>query len=211
MLLPIFASMFLISQASAAALVPRNPLRTLLAARQGGGLADTVPAPCKPKCNVIYGLIETCKTTSCLCTPGNARLLEGCVDCIVGLAPTPQVIASGQYLLDQFGETCIGTPGISSLTLSLSTTVNDGLPTNTRSGTAAAPDITTVTQRTVTANGPDPTPTRAAVTLTVTEGGQSSPSGLSGVPSSGALSGKACAGYGAMLVSVLVVVGTGLV
>ncbi|KAF5376463.1 hypothetical protein D9615_008603 [Tricholomella constricta] len=157
----VFVSGLLASQAGAVSLGQRTALRGLLT-RQSNPL-ETIPAVCEARCNSITDTVQNCQQPSCFCSTANARLLKDCLDCVVGLFPSPDIIATGQEVLDQFGDVCGGF-SIPRQTISL--------PLST-SSTSRTPDPTPPTIPTPSASPtitPDPSPltTTQIVQTTVT-------------------------------------------
>ncbi|KAH0580702.1 hypothetical protein H2248_002187 [Termitomyces sp. 'cryptogamus'] len=66
---------------------------------------------------LIHGL-QNCPNPACLCTTNNARTLESCLDCVVGIDPSTEVVMSAQSILSAFSGSCQGT-SVSSLSLSI--------------------------------------------------------------------------------------------
>ncbi|PFH53614.1 hypothetical protein AMATHDRAFT_1256 [Amanita thiersii Skay4041] len=106
---------------------------------------SSFPTQCQSICRPAISAINTCTTASCICTTAVADSLEGCINCTVNVLPDPDVISSGQQVLDTYGTTC---PGIHSLSLTVS-----GATTRTTSFAAGTGTVT------VTRSTPALTPT----------------------------------------------------
>ncbi|KAF9455389.1 hypothetical protein BDZ94DRAFT_765489 [Collybia nuda] len=109
MLVSSLTSLFFISQVTAAvATVPlfsRDSPDALLP-RQNRGPLPT-PVGCESTCGTgILNQLNICISTACLCSEDNAKLLEGCIECMVGLAPSKENIDIGQGVLDKFSNSC---------------------------------------------------------------------------------------------------------
>ncbi|KAF7416387.1 hypothetical protein PC9H_002652 [Pleurotus ostreatus] len=111
--LSVVASLLLVASASVGAveLIARSADELgQLFARQSTILdpAD-IPSACQSQCTGIVSALNSCASTTCICTNTNARGLEACVNCLVSLANTPSMQTQGQSILDNFVAGCGGT------------------------------------------------------------------------------------------------------
>ncbi|KAL0948555.1 hypothetical protein HGRIS_011115 [Hohenbuehelia grisea] len=67
---------------------------------------ETIPPTCRPRCSSIINTIRTCTTPNCACTIDAENSLVGCLDCLVGLGPSPELITQAQLSIDQFIANC---------------------------------------------------------------------------------------------------------
>ncbi|KAM6499788.1 hypothetical protein JOM56_005296 [Amanita muscaria] len=152
------------------------------AKRQGSnssGLSlDDFPQQCQAGCQVAVNTLNTCSTSSCICTPAVEHSLDDCINCTVEVVPDPTVIADGQKVFDTFNALCKGT-GVETLSLTAVTLTG----TNTASSSFLNPFLppssaTTTIQTTITPLGPKTTITNAGASSSL-----ASSTVLSGSPS----------------------------
>ncbi|KAG5732771.1 hypothetical protein E4T56_gene2828 [Termitomyces sp. T112] len=112
----ILLSGVLVFRVSGSAVLGSADLLGHLSTRQTG-LPD-IPAQCQTSCNAVFAAFQNCPNPACLCTTNNARTLESCLDCVVGIDPSTEVVMSAQSILSAFSGSCQGT-SVSSLSLSI--------------------------------------------------------------------------------------------
>ncbi|KAJ7574438.1 hypothetical protein C8J56DRAFT_472262 [Mycena floridula] len=89
----------------------------LLTGRAGTSLDPSqIPDQCTTQCTTIVTTLNSCTTTSCICTDQNGKDLEACVSCLVSINPSASMAAEGHTILNAYGSSCAGT-GVASLSL----------------------------------------------------------------------------------------------
>jgi len=84
---------------------------------------QTTSGPCDSICAPFQATLNTCTTTSCLCTVAVADDLQLCVDCAVQVDPSVSVVSDAQSLIDSFTTGCATVAGLPSVTIPTGTAV----------------------------------------------------------------------------------------
>ncbi|KAL4256376.1 Extracellular membrane protein CFEM domain-containing protein [Pleurotus pulmonarius] len=141
--LSVVASLLLVASVGAVELIARSAdeLGSLFT-RQSTILdpAD-IPSACQSQCTGIVSALNSCTTTTCICTNTNARGLEACVNCLVSLANTPAMQTQGQSILDNFVAGCGG--AVSPLTIAGGSTASASAPTVSSASSVSSGSVTT--------------------------------------------------------------------
>ncbi|KIM76741.1 hypothetical protein PILCRDRAFT_826136 [Piloderma croceum F 1598] len=66
------------------------------------------PTQCQSTCLPIVNALNTCTSTTCICTKGNSNNIESCGDCVLQVDSLPTEIAEVQYIFDYFFGYCVG-------------------------------------------------------------------------------------------------------
>jgi len=195
------SSILLASQA--VAIVPRSPFVQLFA-------RQTTDA-CTASCSVFDDALNSCTTTSCLCTASVANGLSTCVNCYYSETPTADVLTSANKLIGTFDDTCAAftLPDVSVKTSS------GGATTAVTTVVSTAPRVTSTTNTPVVvtsvAAGTTVSPPKVTVTaVTATQGGTTTASSSSGgnvIPGLTGSSGATSVQYQALVVPAAVVLG----
>ncbi|KAJ4490815.1 hypothetical protein J3R30DRAFT_3425474 [Lentinula aciculospora] len=140
-----------------------------------------IPTQCQSQCTTVLNTISACTTDSCICTTTNANDLESCVNCLVSLDPTAEMIEEGNEILESLNEECVTVSGFPSLSVSASTTASDDTSSVTAldtdfSSTSSSKTATT-TQKSVT----DTTGTSTATSSAESESTSESGNGITGL------------------------------
>ncbi|KAJ3712548.1 hypothetical protein DFJ43DRAFT_54408 [Lentinula guzmanii] len=78
-----------------------NALDVLIPRQTSGTGVDPsqIPTQCQTQCTTVLNTISTCTTDSCICTTDNANEMESCVNCLISLDPTEDMIEEGNEIL----------------------------------------------------------------------------------------------------------------
>ncbi|KAJ3994716.1 hypothetical protein F5050DRAFT_430246 [Lentinula boryana] len=116
-----------------------NALDVLIPRQTSGTGVDPsqIPTQCQTQCTTVLNTISTCTTDSCICTTDNANEMESCVNCLISLDPTEDMIEEGNEILSSLSEECATVSGFPTLSISASTTASDD--TSSVSFTALSP------------------------------------------------------------------------
>ncbi|KAF9487402.1 hypothetical protein BDN71DRAFT_1514005 [Pleurotus eryngii] len=189
--LSVIASLLLVASVGAVELIARSADQLgQLFARQSPILdpAD-IPSACQSQCTSIVNSLNSCTSTTCICTDANARGLESCVNCLVSLANTPSMQTQGQSILDSFVAGCGGT--VAPLTVAGGSTASASAGSSVRpisSGSAigAPSTFAPIASPSVTSPLTSTTRTSIAPQQTIADDSNGGSSGGSGGGSSGA-------------------------
>ncbi|KAI0260347.1 hypothetical protein BC834DRAFT_900892 [Gloeopeniophorella convolvens] len=164
----------------------------------------TVPPQCTSVCGVLE-TIDSCVTVQC-CTQANMNALDGCVQCIVALAPAAAVVSEGQSVLDARRNPSSSAPGATPSPPPTGLPVSIGPLSSTAPASGLAWVGRTSASSTPSVGSPDGlassgnlNPTAGAGSGSGTGGG-----GLPGAAGSGAGRGAGYAGYASVVVVALV-------
>ncbi|KAF8196955.1 hypothetical protein BJ912DRAFT_1039898 [Pholiota molesta] len=151
---------------------------------------------CDQQCSVFENAVNTCTTTSCICSSSAEAGLQSCINCAVDAAPTASVISSAQKLINTYEQACpaasVTLPGSNTNPGSGTSLLNPTPITPITSSVIAPPVISTILPTQTALNTSNP----SAPTTTAPTNGDPTGSNIIGGGGSGALSIHASASVG---------------
>jgi len=172
-------------QALASSIVPFGAFRQLLTRQDTGFDPSTIPSQCQSRCRVIVNSILSCEAETvppldCGCSRTEESGFVDCLDCIIALAPTQEIINIAQTAVNNYILDC------AQVGVSLPpATVNGASPPKTSSRAVSVTGFNTISQVTITHN-PTPFPSPTAILPSINSGGNNpDPSGSGNSPLGG--------------------------
>ncbi|KAF8829716.1 hypothetical protein HHX47_DHR2000289 [Lentinula edodes] len=173
----VMTASLLASNVAASSLLERTSSAfDILIARQStssGIDPSEIPTQCETQCTTVLNTISACTTDSCICTTTNANEMESCVNCLVSLDPTTDMIEEGDEILLSLEVECDTVSGFPSLSVSASTTISDDTSSVTALEDSSVSSKSTVTQKS--------TATGTSTTTSSADSESTSDSGIKGL------------------------------
>ncbi|KAH7868616.1 uncharacterized protein C8R40DRAFT_1074666 [Lentinula edodes] len=173
----VMTASLLASNVAASSLLERTSSAfDILIARQStssGIDPSEIPTQCETQCTTVLNTISACTTDSCICTTTNADEMESCVNCLVSIDPTADMIEEGNEILLSLEVECDTVSGFPSLSVSASTTISDDTSSVTALEGSSVSSKSTVTQKS--------TATGTSTTTSSADSESTSDSGIKGL------------------------------
>ncbi|KAJ3885496.1 hypothetical protein GG344DRAFT_82653 [Lentinula edodes] len=173
----IMTASLLASNVAASSLLERTSSAfDILIARQStssGIDPSEIPTQCETQCTTVLNTISACTTDSCICTTTNADEMESCVNCLVSIDPTADMIEEGNEILLSLEVECDTVSGFPSLSVSASSTISDDTSSVTALEGSSVSSKSTVTQKS--------TATGTSTTTSSADSESTSDSGIKGL------------------------------